>query len=85
MIPVALPSIESLLLLFASMGAGVCLLIWLLRLLLSRRARSRFAARPVLGVVLMLVLALAASFTCHSNTRCGRLTANSRAAMPPDA
>lgn len=62
MIPVALPSIESLLLLFASMGAGVCLLIWLLRLLLSRRARSRFAARPVLGVVLMLVLALAASF-----------------------
>ena len=84
MIPVALPSIESLLLLFASMGAGVCLLIWLLRLLLSRRARSRFAARPVLGVVLMLVLALAASFY-HSNTRCGRLTANSRAAMPPDA
>ena len=62
MIPVALPSIESLLLLFASLGAGVCLLIWLLRLLLSRRARSRFAARPVLGVVLMLVLALAASF-----------------------
>ena len=43
-------------------GRGVCLLIWLLRLLLSRRARSRFAARPVLGVVLMLVLALAASF-----------------------
>ena len=40
----------------------MCLLIWLLRLLLSRRARSRFAARPVLGVVLMLVLALAASF-----------------------
>ena len=62
MIPVALPSIESLLLLFASLGAGVCLLIWLLRLLLSRRARSRFAARPVLGIVLMLVLALAASF-----------------------
>ena len=29
---------------------------------LSRRARSRFAARPVLGIVLMLVLALAASF-----------------------
>ena len=44
------------------LGAGVCLLIWLLRLLLSRRARSRFAARPVLGIVLMLVLALAASF-----------------------
>ena len=40
----------------------MCLLIWLLRLLLSRRARSRFAARPVLGIVLMLVLALAASF-----------------------
>lgn len=62
MIPIALPSIESLLLLLASLGAGVALLIWLLRLLLSRRARSRFAARPVLGAALMLVLALAASF-----------------------
>ncbi|MBR8655098.1 hypothetical protein KDH83_17485 [Achromobacter sp. Marseille-Q0513] len=40
----------------------MALLIWLLRLLLSRRARSRFAARPVLGAALMLVLALAASF-----------------------
>ena len=77
MIPVALPSIESLLLLFASLGAGVCLLIWLLRLLLSRRARSRFAARPVLGIVLMLVWRWPPA-TCHSNTRCGRLTANSR-------
>ena len=45
----------------------------------------RFAARPVLGIVLMLVLALAASFYLSFQYQVWQIDRELRAAMPPGA
>jgi len=62
MIPVALPSVESVLLLLGSFAALVVALLWLLRLLFFTRARARFADRPKRSAALMLALVLASGF-----------------------
>lgn len=61
MIPSIFPSIESLLLLLAGLGAALALLGWLAVLAASRGARRRFGRRPWRNAVVLVLLAALAS------------------------
>lgn len=61
MIPSIFPSIESLLLLLAGLGAALALLGWLAVLAASRGARRRFGRRPWRNAVVLALLAALAS------------------------